>query len=103
MSSSTDLTNGTLPWGRAAAFAVLWALVGLGANVVVWIVTSPLSVDRGVWLYLLLSSLFAVLLAAVVHRSGKVVLLSAVFTLALTALAFIVLIVLAMTTIHWHA
>jgi hypothetical protein len=102
VSSSTDLTNGTLPWGRAAAFAVLWGIVGLGANVVVWIATSPLSIDR-IWFYLLLSSLFAVLLAAVVHRSGRVALLSAVFTLALSGLAFLVLTVLALTTIHWHA
>jgi hypothetical protein len=97
------LTNGTLPWGGAVAFAALWAFVGLGANVAVWIFTSPLSIDCGLWLYLLLSSLFAVLLAAVVHRSGRVVLLSAVFVLALSGLASTLLIVVAMTTIHWHA
>lgn len=91
----------TASWGRDAVAAMLWAFIATAANVAVWVCTSPRSIGT-IWMLLLAAPAVVLLSAGAVHRSGRVVLLAALFTLALNVLAFVLLIVVALSGIHWR-
>jgi hypothetical protein len=102
--TEADIDNLTmLPWAKAAMIGTAWAFAATVANVVVWLIVAPsLTIESGSMLFLLVPPLVLLAIAGVVHRSGRVVIMTALITVALNTVAFVLLVVLAITVIHWR-
>jgi hypothetical protein len=104
MSRQTDVRTGsfagTPSWGQAARLSAAWAVAATVVNVIIWVTTAHLL--AGSLLFLLAAPLLLIVLAGVVHRSSRVALITALCTLILNALVFLLLVVLALSVVHWR-
>jgi hypothetical protein len=88
----------SLPWTRAALLGAAWAGLATVVNVTLWMVWLGPGTTSLAWL--LLSPGVCLVVAGLVHRSARVALLTGMLTVALNALAFVLLVVVALNVLH---
>ena len=103
MLAQTGAGSGRLPlsWGKATLLGAAWAVVATICNAVLWALwLGPSAVGPSYFLTLLVPPCLLAVIGGVLHRSERVALMTGPIAMALSALGFILLVVVALTSIH---
>ena len=83
-------------WGKASLLAIPWAIAGTLCNILLW-VCGPSAFPPGYFLLLLVPPCLMIALSGFIHRSQRVGLLAGLIVIALSVLAFLILVILALS------
>jgi hypothetical protein len=84
-------------WGKATLLATPWGVAGTVCNILLWVFwIGPSAVSPAYFLSLLVPPGLMAVLSGLIHRSQRVGFLAGLLAIALSVLAFLLLVVLAL-------
>ncbi len=84
-------------WGKASLLATPWGVAGTVCNILLWVFgLGPRAVTPGYFLWLLVPPCLMAIVSGFIHRSQRVGFLVGLIAIALSVLAFLLLVVLAL-------